>query len=280
MAIKAYKPTTPGRRGMTSQDFSDITTRKPLKSLIAVKKKTAGRNNTGRITVRHRGGGVKQFYRLLNHRLAPGTVATVEHIEYDPNRSARIARVKDQHGLYHYVLADKSMAQGKVIKSGSGIEIEASNRMPLSEIPAGTQIYAIEIQPGKGAQMVRSAGTKAQLMAKEGDYALVRLPSGEVRRFRVEATASIGVVGNEQHQNVKIGSAGRKRRMGIRPTVRGVVMNAADHPHGGGDGGRHGPGKAPRTPWGQLTLGYRTRRRKYTNNMIAKSRHEAKRKKR
>ena len=191
MAIKAYKPTTPGRRGMTSQDFSDITTRKPLKSLIAVKKKTAGRNNTGRITVRHRGGGVKQFYRLVNHRLAPGTTATIEHIEYDPNRSARIARVRDQHGLYHYILADKAMSQGKVIHSGADVEIEASNRMPLSSIPAGTQIYAIEIQPGKGAQMVRSAGTKAQLMAKEGDYALVRMPSGEVRRFRVECMACL-----------------------------------------------------------------------------------------
>lgn len=280
MAIKAYKPTTPGRRGMTSQDFSDITTRKPLKSLTVIKKKTAGRNNTGRITVRHRGGGVKQFYRIVNHRLAPGTVATIEHIEYDPNRSARIARVKDQHGLYHYVIADKSMKVGKVIKSGGEAEIEAGNRLPLSAIPAGTQIYGIEIQPGKGGQMVRSAGTKAQLMAKEGDYALVKLPSGEVRRFRIECMATIGTIGNEQHQNVKIGSAGRKRRMGIRPTVRGVVMNAADHPHGGGDGGRHGAGKAPRTPWGQLTLGFRTRRRKYSNKMIAKSRHEAKRKKR
>lgn len=280
MAIKAYKPTTPGRRGMTSQDFSDITTRKPLKSLTVIKKKTAGRNNTGRITVRHRGGGAKQFYRIVNHRLAPGTVATIEHIEYDPNRSARIARVKDQHGLYHYVIADKSMKVGKTIKSGGEAEIEAGNRLALSAIPAGTQIYGIEIQPGKGGQMVRSAGTKAQLMAKEGDYALVKLPSGEVRRFRIECMATIGTIGNEQHQNVKIGSAGRKRRMGIRPTVRGVVMNAADHPHGGGDGGRHGTGKAPRTPWGQLTLGFRTRRRKYSNKMIAKSRHEAKRKKR
>lgn len=280
MAIKAYKPTTPGRRGMTSQDFSDITTRKPLKSLTAVKKKTAGRNNTGRITVRHRGGGVKQFYRIVNHRLAPGTIATIEQIEYDPNRSARIARVKDQHGLYHYVIADKTMKVGKVIKSGEDAEIEASNRLALGAIPVGTLIYAIEIQAGKGAQMVRSAGTKAQLMAKEGDYALVKLPSGEIRRFRLECMATIGTVGNIQHQNVKIGSAGRKRRMGIRPTVRGVVMNAVDHPHGGGDGGRHGPGKPPMTPWGQLTLGFRTRRRKYSNKMIARSRHEAKRKKR
>jgi large subunit ribosomal protein L2 len=278
MALKQYNPTTPARRGMTSQDFDAITTRKPLKSLTVIKKSTAGRNNNGRITTRHRGGGVKRFYRIVNHQLAPGTVATVEHIEYDPNRSARIARVKDQHGLYHYVIADNTMKVGKQIKSGADIAVEASNRMPLSAIPTGTLIYNIELQPGKGGQAVRSAGTKAQLMAKEGDYAQVKMPSGEVRRFRVECMATLGVVGNEQHQNVKIGSAGRKRRLGIRPTVRGVVMNAADHPHGGGDGGRHGAGKAPRTPWGQLTLGYRTRRRKSTNKMIVRSRHEAKRK--
>ena len=278
MAIHAYKPTTNGRRGMTSQDFSDITTRKPLKSLVKIKKSTAGRNNTGRITTRHRGGGVKQFYRLMNHSLAAGTVATVEQIEYDPNRSARIARIKDQHGLYHYVLADNKMKVGSKISSGEEAAVEVSNRLPLSKIPTGTLIYNIELQAGKGGQAVRSAGTKAQLMAKEGSYAQVKMPSGEVRRFRLECMASIGTIGNEQHQNVKIGSAGRKRRMGIRPTVRGVVMNAADHPHGGGDGGRHGAGKAPRTPWGQLTLGYRTRRRKSTNNMIVKSRHEAKRK--
>ena len=278
MPIKAYNPTTPARRGMTSEDYSQITTKKPLKSLVKSKKQNAGRNNTGRITVRHRGGGVKRHYRLVNHRLAPGTVATIEEIEYDPNRSARIARVKDQHGLYHYVLADTSMTKGKQITSGETAPIESSNRMPLSQIPVGTQIYAIEINAGKGAQMVRSAGTKAQLMAKEGDHAQVRMPSGEVRRFRIECQATIGVVGNVQHQNVKIGSAGRNRRKGIRPSVRGVVMNAADHPHGGGDGGRHGTGKAPRTPWGQLTLGYRTRRRKSTNKLIARSRHEAKRK--
>jgi len=278
MAIKQYKPTTNGRRNMTSQDFADITTRKPLKSLIKIKKSTAGRNNTGRITTRHRGGGVKQYYRLMNYRLAPGTTAVIEEIEYDPNRSARIARVKDQHGLYHYILADKNMKVGKKISAGEDAAVELSNRLPLSKIPTGTQIYAIELQAGKGAQVVRSAGTKAQLMAKEGDHAQVKMPSGEVRRFRLECMASIGVVGNEQHQNVKIGSAGRKRRMGIRPTVRGVVMNAVDHPHGGGDGGRHGSGKPPRTPWGQLTLGYRTRRRKDVSKMIVKSRHEAKRK--
>ena len=278
MAIKTYKPTTPSRRGMTSQDFDQITTRKPLKSLTKSKKQKAGRNNTGRITVRHRGGGVKRHYRLVNHNLADGIVATVEHIEYDPNRSARIARIKDQHGLYHYVLADTNMRQGRKIESGENAAIETSNRLPLKNVPNGTFIYNIEIAPGKGGQMVRGAGTKAQLMAKEGNYALVKLPSGEVRRFRIECMASVGTVGNVQHQNIKVGSAGRKRRKGIRPTVRGVVMNAVDHPHGGGDGGSHGPGKAPRTPWGQLTLGYRTRRRKYSNKLIARTRHEAKRK--
>lgn len=278
MAIKQYNPTTPARRGMTTQDTNEITTRKPLKSLVKSKKQNAGRNNTGRITVRHRGGGVKRHYRLLNHNLPEGLTVTVEHIEYDPNRSARIARVKDQHGLYHYILADTSMIVGKVIVSGKEAPVESSNRMPLANIPVGTQIYAIELHPGKGAQLVRAAGAKAQLMAKEGDFAQVRMPSGEVRKFRLEATAAIGVVGNVQHQNIKAGSAGRKRRKGIRPTVRGVVMNAADHPHGGGDGGRHGSGKAPRTPWGQLTLGYRTRRRKDTSKLIVRTRHDAKRK--
>lgn len=278
MAVKVHKPTTPARRGMTTEDFSQITTRKPLKSLVKAKKQQAGRNNTGRITTRHRGGGVKRHYRLINHGLPAGTVATIEEIEYDPNRSARIARVKDQNGLYHYVIADSSMTKGKKIYSGDDAPVETSNRMSLAKIPAGSQIHSIEINPGKGGQMVRAAGTRAQLMAKEAGYALVRMPSGEVRRFRLEATAVMGVVGNIQHQNVKTGSAGRNRRKGIRPGVRGVVMNATDHPHGGGDGGAHGTGKPPQTPWGQLTLGYRTRRRKSTNKMIVRSRHDAKRK--
>jgi large subunit ribosomal protein L2 len=279
MSIVKYNPTTPSRRGMTSQDLSDITTNHPLKSLIKSKKQNAGRNNTGRITVRHRGGGVKRHYRLLDHNLAAGLTAKIEEIEYDPNRSAHIARVQDQYGLHHYVLADTSAKKGKTISSGSQSAVEAGNRLPLSMIPIGTQIYAIEITPGKGGQLVRSAGTSAQLMARETGYAQVRLPSGEVRRLREEATAVIGVVGNVQHQNVKFGSAGHNRRKGIRPGVRGVVMNAVDHPHGGGDGGRHGTGKSPRTPWGQLTLGYRTRRRKDVGHMIIKSRHDAKRKK-
>ena len=278
MAIKQYNPTTPARRGMSSQDMSDITTRKPLKSLTKSKKQNAGRNNTGRITVRHRGGGVKRHHRILDHRIASDLKLTVMEIEYDPNRSARIARVRDQHGLFHYILADTSVSKGKVIETGANAPIESSNRLPLANIPVGSQVHAVEINPGKGAQMIRAAGTKAQLMAKEGDYATLRMPSGEIRRVRLECQATIGVVGNVQHQNIKIGSAGRRRRKGIRPSVRGIAMNAADHPHGGGDGGAHGVGRTPRTPWGQLTLGYKTRRRKSTNKMIVRSRHEAKRK--
>jgi large subunit ribosomal protein L2 len=278
MAIKLYRPTTPGRRGMTSQDSSDITTRKPLKSLVVIKKKSSGRNNQGRITTRHRGGGVRKFYRLVNFNLMPGLTATVEQIEYDPNRSARIARIKDNTGAYHYILAAKDMKIGTKVASGEEVSIENGNRLALKNIPVGSILHAIELQPGKGAQLVRSAGNSAQLMAKEGEYAQVKLPSGEVRLIHVECTASLGVIGNEQHQNIKIGKAGRSRRKGIRPSVRGVVMNAADHPHGGGDGGRHGMGKDPRTPWGQKTLGFKTRSRKTSNKFIVRSRHMAKRK--
>ncbi|HUS26499.1 MAG TPA: 50S ribosomal protein L2 [Nevskiaceae bacterium] len=278
MAIKAYKPTTNGRRGMTSQDSSAITTKKPLRSLLVTKRRTNGRNNQGRITTRHRGGGARKFYRLVNFNLASGLTAVIEHIEYDPNRSARIARIKDNKGEYHYILAANGMHVGQKLASGEEVAIEAGNRLPLKNIPVGSTIHAIELQPGRGAQMVRSAGNSAQLMAKEGDYAQVRLPSGEVRMVNMECTASLGVIGNEQHQNIKVGKAGRSRHKGIRPTVRGVVMNAADHPHGGGDGGRHGMGKDPRTPWGQKTLGYKTRSRKSTTKFIVKSRHAAKRK--
>lgn len=278
MAIKTYNPTTPGHRGMTGQDTTDITTRKPLKSLVVIKKKQSGRNNQGRITTRHRGGGIRKFYRLVNFQLAPGTTATIEQIEYDPNRSARIARIKDQTGGYHYILAAKDMKIGDKVSSGEESPIENGNRLALKNIPVGSTIHAVELQPGRGAQIVRSAGNSAQLMAKEGEYAQVKLPSGEVRMIHVECMASLGVIGNEQHQNIKVGKAGLSRRKGIRPTVRGVVMNAADHPHGGGDGGRHGMGKDPRTPWGQKTLGYKTRRRKVSSKFIVKSRHQAKRK--
>jgi large subunit ribosomal protein L2 len=277
MAIVAYKPTTPGRRGMTSQDSAAITTKTSIRSLLVTKRRTNGRNNQGRITTRHRGGGARRFYRLVDFKLAPGTTAMIEHIEYDPNRSANIARIKDSADKYHYIIAGNNMKIGQKIESGEDAPIEHGNRLPLKSIPVGSVIHGIELQPGHGAQLVRAAGNSAQLMAKEGEHAQVRLPSGEVRFVSLECFASMGVIGNEQHQNVKIGKAGRKRHMGVRPTVRGVVMAAADHPHGGGDGGRHGTGKAPRTPWGQKTLGFKTRRRKSTDKMIVRSRHAAKR---
>ena len=277
MSIKFYKPTTPAQRQKTTQDFDSITTKKPLKSLTRAKKQNAGKNNQGRITVRHRGGGVKRHYRVLTHNLPQNLTLTVEEIEYDPNRSARIARVKDQNGTYYYIIADTNMSKGSQIVTGSEAPVESSNRMPLELIPVGTLVYAIELTPGRGSQIVRAAGASAQLMAKENGYATLKLPSGEIRKVLLASQASIGTIGNLQHQNIKIGAAGRKRRKGIRPTVRGVVQNATDHPHGGGDGGRHGTGKAPRTPWGQLTLGYRTRRNKKTNKMIVRSRHERKR---
>ncbi|HVU59765.1 MAG TPA: 50S ribosomal protein L2 [Candidatus Saccharimonadales bacterium] len=278
MAIKAYNPMTPGLRGMTTQNFDEVTTKKPVRSLLMAKRRGNGRNNQGRITTRHQGGGARQFYRKVDFRMPAGLTATVEQIEYDPNRSARLARIKDDKGAYHYILATNGMKVGQTIRSGEDAAVEAGNRLPLANIPVGSSIHAIELQPGRGAQAVRSAGASAQLMAKEGDYAQVRMPSGEVRLFNLTCTASLGVVGNEQHQNVKLGKAGRKRHMGIRPTVRGSHMNAVDHPHGGGDGGKHGIKKAPRTPWGQLTLGYKTRHRKSTDRFILRSRHAAKRK--
>lgn len=283
MAIKTYKPTTPARRGMTNRDFSEVTTKKPLKSLTIIRKQNSGRNNQGRITVRHRGGGARRFIRILNFKLPIGTTAIIEAIEYDPNRSANIARIKDSNNTYHYVIAASGMKVGQKLEVGEEVPIEVGNRLPLKNIPVGSTIHAIELQLGRGAQMVRSAGASAQLAAKDENYAQIKLPSGEVRLVNINCSASLGVVGNEQHQNVKIGSAGRKRHMGIRPGVRGVVMNAADHPHGGGDGGRHGigggknHGSAPRTPWGQKTLGYKTRRRKSSNKFIVRSRHEGKR---
>lgn len=278
MSIKTYNPTTPGRRGMTTQDFDQVTTKKPLKSLTVINKKHSGRNNQGRITTRHRGGGTRSFYRIMNFNLASDVTATVEHIEYDPNRSARIARIKDSKGNFHYILAANGMKVGHKISSGTEVPIEIGNRLPLANIPVGSVIHAVELYPGKGAQLVRSAGAGAQLVAREGNYAQVKLPSGEVRSIHVECTASVGSIGNEQHQNIKVGKAGRTRNKGIRPTVRGIAMNAADHPHGGGDGGAHGIGRNPRTPWGQNTLGFKTRSRKAKNKFIVKSRHAAKRK--
>ncbi|MDQ3158819.1 MAG: 50S ribosomal protein L2 [bacterium] len=284
MAITTYKPTTPARRGMTTADYSEITHKKPLKSLTVTKRRTNGRNNQGRITVRHRGGGARRNYRLVSFDLPSGTKAIIEAIEYDPNRSAHIARIKDQNDKYFYVLAAKGMKVGKSIHSDDETPVKVGNRMPLKNMPVGSVIHGIELTPGRGAQMCRSAGAAAQLTAKEGEYGQVKLPSGEIRLVKLTCKASLGTVGNVQHQNIKIGSAGRKRHMGFRPSVRGVVMNAVDHPHGGGDGGRHGigggknHGSAPRTPWGQKTLGYKTRSKKITNRFILKSRHESKRK--
>lgn len=277
MAIRAYKPTTPARRGMTTQDFSRVTAKQPLKSLMAIRKGSVARNSQGRITVRHRGAGARRYYRLVNFKLVPGTTATVEHIEYDPNRRARIARIRDENGKYHYILAPQGVKPGKKLTAAEEAPIEVGNRLPLKNIPTGTIVHGVELQPGRGAQLARSAGAKATLVAKEDDWAQVRLPSGEVRMVNVNCMASIGSVGNEQHQNIKIGKAGRKRHMGIRPSVRGVAMNSADHPQGGGDGGKGKPGRPPTTPWGQKTLGYRTRRRKTTTKFIIRSRHAGKR---
>jgi large subunit ribosomal protein L2 len=278
MAIKTYKPTTNGRRGMMSQDFDSITTNKPVRSLIRIKKTTTGRNNQGRITTRHRGGGVKRYYRIVDFKLEPGMTATIEHIEYDPNRSARIARIKDQNGQYHYILAARGMRPGRKISADEEASIEVGNRLPLKNIPTGTTIHAVELQPGKGAQFARTAGASAQLVAKDEQWAQVKMPSGEVRMVSLDCTASIGTVGNEQHGNVKLGKAGRKRHMGIRPTVHGKAMNPVDHPMGGGEG-KSGPGRIPRTPWGKVAIGLKTRRRKDTSKYIVRTRRQAKRRK-
>jgi len=274
--MKTFKPTTPGQRNMTSQDWSQITHKKPVRSLLVKKPIKAGRNNQGKITTRHQGGGVKKFYRLVNFKLAPGTTATIEAIEYDPNRSARIARIKDQNGVYHYVLADSSMRVGKTISAGNDAPIENGNRLSLASIPTGTFVHNVELQPGQGGKLVRSAGASAQLMSKEGQYAQLRMPSGEVRMVNVNCMATIGIVSNEQHSNVSYGKAGRSRRRGIRPSVRGVVMNPVDHPHGGGEG--RGKGGNPMTPWGKPARGLKTRTRKVTTKYIVRSRHAAKRK--
>ena len=276
MAIRAHNPTTAARRGMTSQDFAEITAKKPLKSLLKVKRSRVGRNASGRITTRHRGGGARKFYRLVDFGLPLETEAKVEAIEYDPNRSARIARIKDQDGKYRYILATKGMKPGDKLVVLEEAPIETGNRLPLKSIPVGTAVHAVELQPGRGAQLARTAGSSAKLVAKDDKHAQIRLPSGEVRIVSISAMASIGTVGNEQHQNVKFGKAGRRRRMGIRPTVRGVAMNAASHPHGGGEGKGKG-GSDPRTPWGQRTLGYKTRRRRATDKLIVRSRHKGKR---
>ncbi len=272
MAIKRYKPTSPGRRLMTVAAFDEITSTKPEKSLLVIKKNKAGRNNQGRITVRHQGGGHKRFYRIIDFKRnkvgIPGRIATVE---YDPNRSARIALVVYADGEKRYILAPLGLKVGDNIMSGSGAEIRVGNALPLRNIPLGTQIHNIEMQVGRGGQMVRSAGNSAQLMARDEEYAQIRMPSGEVRRVRVECMATIGQMGNVDHENIRIGKAGRNRHLNIRPTVRGSVMNPRDHPHGGGEG-RAPRGGQPQTPWGKPAQGYRTRNNKRTDNMIIRRR--------
>ncbi len=274
MAIKSYKPTTPSRRNMTSNAFVEITTDKPEKSLLVAKNRTGGRNAQGKITVRHRGGGAKRKYRIIDFkRNKDGIPARVSTIEYDPNRSAFIALVVYADGEKRYILAPLGVKVGTVIESGKDADIKPGNTLPLLNIPVGTFIHNIELAAGKGGQMVRSAGTSAQLMAKEGNYATLRLPSGEMRYVRIECRATVGTVSNTTHEIIKIGKAGRKRHMGFRPTVRGSVMNPVDHPHGGGEGKAPIGRPAPLTPWGKPALGYKTRKKKkYSDRLIIKGR--------
>ena len=274
MAIKKYNPTSPARRFMTVSDFAEITKKSPERSLLAKKDKHAGRNSYGRITVRHRGGGNRRKYRIIDFkRNKDGMPATVIGVEYDPNRSANIALVQYEDGEKAYIIAPIGLTDGDVVVSGEGADIKPGNALFIKDIPVGTLIHNIELYPGKGAQLVRSAGNSAQLMAKEGDYAQVRLPSGEVRMIRLDCKATIGVVGNQQHENVSIGKAGRKRHMGWRPTGRGVVMNPNDHPHGGGEGKSPIGRPAPVTPWGKPALGLKTRKTKNrTDKFIVKRR--------
>lgn len=274
MAIKKYKPTSPGRRFMTVSTFEEITKKKPEKSLLRAKSKTAGRNVYGRITVRHRGGGNKRKYRIIDFkRNKDGIRAKVAAIEYDPNRTANIALLHYIDGEKRYIIAPNGLVVGDFVESGESADIKIGNCLPLKSIPTGTHIHNIELKPGKGAQLVRSAGNAAQLMAKEGQYAHIRLPSGEVRMIRLECKATIGQVGNVENENISIGKAGRKRWMGIRPTVRGSAMNPVDHPHGGGEGRSPIGRPAPVTPWGKPTLGLKTRKKnKASDKLIVRRR--------
>ncbi|MDD3240707.1 MAG: 50S ribosomal protein L2 [Lachnospira sp.] len=277
MGIKTYNPYTPSRRNMTGSDFSEITKSTPEKSLLASKSKTAGRNNQGKITVRHHGGGAKQKYRLIDFkRNKEGIPATVIGIEYDPNRTANIALICYADGEKAYILAPQGLTDGMTVQNGAGSEIKIGNCLPLSEIPVGTQVHNIELYPGKGGQMVRSAGNSAQLMAKEGKYATLRLPSGEMRMVPIICRATIGVVGNGDHSLINLGKAGRKRHMGIRPTVRGSVMNPNDHPHGGGEGRAPVGRPSPMTPWGKPAMGLKTRKKSKSSNKLIIRRRDGK----
>ena len=274
MGIRTYNPYTPSRRHMTGSDFSEITKSTPEKSLTVSKNSKAGRNAQGKITVRHRGGGAKRLYRIIDFkRYKDGIPATVKSIEYDPNRTANIALICYADGQKAYIIAPNGLQVGAVLMNGPEAEIKLGNCLPLAQIPVGTMVHNVELHPGKGGQLVRSAGNAAQLMAKEGKYATLRLPSGEMRLVPIQARATVGQVGNIDHELINIGKAGRKRHMGIRPTVRGSVMNPNDHPHGGGEGrapiGRSGP----MTPWGKPALGYKTRKKnKHSNKMIVRRR--------
>lgn len=274
MGMKKFRPTTPSLRNMTVSTFDEITKKTPEKSLLATKKKNSGRNSYGRITVRHQGGGNRQKYRIIDFkRNKDDMMATVVGIEYDPNRSANIALIKYEDGTLSYILAPVGLTDGDKVVSGQKADIKPGNCMPIESIPVGTLIHNIELNPGQGGKMVRAAGQEAQLMAKEGKYAHVRLPSGEMRLVLAKCRATIGTVGNTDHENVKIGKAGRTRHMGIRPTVRGSVMNPVDHPHGGGEGRAPVGHAGPMTPWGKPALGYKTRKKnKQSNKMIVKRR--------
>jgi large subunit ribosomal protein L2 len=277
VATKVLKQNTSARRNMSVADFSVITKKRPEKALLVKRKQKSGRNNQGKITIRHRGGGVKRHIRMVDYKLDNTAGAEIIAIEYDPNRTANLALLQLADGSKAYILATTSMRVGKKINAGSDVEIKAGNRMPLRNIPVGSVICNIELKQGGGAQMVRSAGARAQLAAKEGEFVQVKLPSGEVRLVHRNCHATLGQVGNLDHQNIKIGSAGRKRKMGRRPQVRGKAMNPVDHPHGGGEGGSPIGLKHPKTPWGKPALGLKTRRRKYTNSMIVRTRKKGKR---
>ena len=272
MPLKQYKPTSPGRRGMSVSSFEEITATKPYKPLLERLKSTGGRNNQGRITTRHRGGGHRRMYRIIDFkRNKVGVPAKVATIEYDPNRSARIALLNYLDGEKRYIIAPLGLKVGETIVSGPEAEPKVGNAMPLQNIPLGTTVHNIELEPGRGAQMARSAGVGAQVMAKEGNYATLRLPSGEMRRVHIRCYATIGAVGNPDHENVSLGKAGRARHMGRRPAVRGSAMNPRDHPHGGGEG-RHPIGGQPQTPWGKPAMGYKTRKNKRSDPFIVRSR--------
>jgi len=269
VAVKSFKPYSAGRRFMTVSSFDEITTDKPEKSLTVRLTKTGGRNQQGKLTVRHRGGGHKRLYRIIDFkRTKDGIPARVATIEYDPNRSARIALLNYADGEKRYILAPNGLKVGDVVESGAEADIKPGNTLPLKNIPLGTVIHAIELKIGKGAQLARSAGTSAQLMAKEGDYALLRLPSGEIRRVHINCRATIGEVGNLEHENITIGKAGRSRWLGRRPETRGIAMNPNDHPHGGGEGRSPVGRKSPMTKWGKIAMGKKTRRKKKASNRL------------